>query len=132
MKHCSYCGHENLDTAVVCKECGAEEFGENTGRQGLDSKPTSVIYFAKDDFVPLSQDDMQNELVTLMRCRTLLDADMVVAQLESAGIAAFIPDQFLMQSISWNLNTYGFVRVQVSPQNYVAAREFLLAVAQSE
>jgi hypothetical protein len=70
---------------------------------------------------------MQKDLVVLMRCRTLLEAEMIVSQLEAAGIYSFIPDQFLMQTVSWNLNTYGYVRVQVSPKDYAAAKEFLLA-----
>ena len=45
----------------------------------------------------------------------------------ATGIYAFIPDQFLMQAVMWNLNTYGYVRVQVSPKEYAAAKEFLLA-----
>ena len=68
---------------------------------------------------------MQNDLVVLMTCRTLLEADMIVGRLDAAGITAFIPDQFLMQTIAWNLNTYGFVRVQVSPSDYEAAKNFL-------
>ena len=56
-----------------------------------------------------------------------MEAEVIVSQLESAGLSAFIPDQFLMQAVAWNLNTYGFVRVQVSPKHYEAAREFLLA-----
>ncbi len=69
---------------------------------------------------------MQQDLVVLMTCRTLLEADMIVTRLDAADIPAFIPDQFLMQTISWNLNTYGFVRVQVSPKDYEAAKNFLL------
>ena len=71
--------------------------------------------------------ETENDFVTLLRCRTLLEADIIVSRLESAGIQAFIPDQFLMQSISWNVNTYGFVRVQVPPTDYAAAKEFLSA-----
>jgi hypothetical protein len=70
------------------------------------------------EFEPLAAEDRNNDLVTLMRCRTLLEADMIVARLESANISAFIPDEFLMQAISWNVNTYGYVRIQVSPRPY--------------
>ena len=63
----------------------------------------------------------------LTRCRTLMEAEMLVSRLDSTGIYAFIPDQFLMQAVTWNLNTYGYVRVQVSPKDYAAAKEFLLA-----
>jgi len=79
------------------------------------------------EFEPLAAEDRKNDLATLIRCRTLLEADMIVARLESANIPAFIPDEFLMQAISWNVNTYGYVRVQVSPDDYDAAKEFLSA-----
>jgi hypothetical protein len=68
---------------------------------------------------------MQQTLVNLIRCRTLGEADLMVAQLEAGGIPAFIPDQFLMQNVGFNLNTYGFVRIQVSPQDYETAKEIL-------
>jgi hypothetical protein len=70
---------------------------------------------------------MQMDLVTLLTCRTLLEAQMIVSQLGGAGISAFVPDEFLMQAVSWNLITFGYVRVQVSPKDYELAKEFLLA-----
>ena len=59
----------------------------------------------KYDFAPLSEGDRQKDLVTLMACRTLGEADMVVSRLRAAGIEAFLPDESLMQVIAWNLNT---------------------------
>lgn len=66
------------------------------------------------------------DLVTLVRCRTLPEADLVVSELSSVGIEAFIPDEFLSQAMAWNLNAFGYVRVQISPKDYQAAKEFLL------
>ena len=68
---------------------------------------------------------MESDLVNLLTCRTLEEADLLVAQLETAGIPAFIPDQFLLQNVGFNLNTYGYVRIQVSPKDYEAAKELL-------
>ena len=62
-----------------------------------------------------------------MRCRTLIEAEMIASRLDAAGIYTFIPDQSLMQAIGWNFNTYGFVRIQVSPKDYAEAKEFLSA-----
>jgi len=122
MKVCAYCGRENDDATVQCHECGTDEFKATTPVDTPPQTPSTQL-----EFVPLAPQDRGNDFVTLVRCRTLLEADMIVAQLESADISAFIPDQFLMQSISWNVNTYGFVRVQVSPNDYETAKEFLLA-----
>lgn len=123
MKTCSYCGLENEDSAVSCKEC-CTELIDTGAPPSASSAPPAV---SRLEFVPFSPDEADNDFVTLTRCRTLLEADMIVGQLESAGITAFIPDQFLMQTISFNVNTYGFVRVQVPPQQYQAAKDLLLA-----
>ena len=45
--------------------------------------------------------------------------------LESNGIETFIPDQHLMQAIGFNLNTYGYVRIQVRRKDYANAKELL-------
>jgi hypothetical protein len=127
MKLCAYCGRENDDTAVACYECGTDEFKSTALTETPTTGQPTSSSDSKLEFVPLAPEDMRNDFVTLMRCRTLLEADMIVAQLDSAGISAFIPDQFLMQSISLNVNSYGFVRVQVPPKEYEAAKAFLLA-----
>ena len=55
---------------------------------------------------------------------------MIVGQLGSAGITAFIPDEFLSQIVSWNLNTYGYVRVQILPKDYESAKTLLMATSE--
>lgn len=119
MKHCSYCGHENLDDAIHCCECGTLEFKAPEAAVS----PPHVMEF----FVP-SQEEMKNDFVTLMTCRTLAEADLIVCELRGAGITAVIPDEFLMQAICFNLNTYGYVRVQVAPKDYEAAKEVLSVI----
>jgi len=63
--------------------------------------------------------------VTLVTCGTLLSADMVVCKLRAAGVEAFIPDKMVMQTVAFNFNTFGYVRVQVSPKDYNAAKAVL-------
>jgi hypothetical protein len=129
MKECAYCGRENSDDAVYCRECGTNEFkGEKVKITETNPSPEN-LQSSKEEFVPLSPADMQKDLVTLIRCRTLMEAEMIVSRLDAAGIYAFIPDQSLMQMIGWNLNTYGYVRIQVSPKDYADAKEFLSAAA---
>ena len=50
---------------------------------------------------------------------------MVVSELEAAGITALIPDEFLAEAWAFNLNALGYVRVQVSPQDYEAAKDII-------
>ncbi len=68
---------------------------------------------------------MTADFVLLLRCRTLFEADLISSWLAAAGFRPFIPDEFLMQVVCWNLNTYGYVRVQVPPKDYSDARELL-------
>jgi hypothetical protein len=69
-------------------------------------------------------------LVTVIKCETLAEADAIRSRLEAADIAAFLPDESLMQNVAWNANTYGFVRVQVASGNYEAARRLLSSLPQ--
>jgi hypothetical protein len=64
-------------------------------------------------------------LVTLVSCGTMLEADFLRARLESEGMTVFIPDENLMTAAAWGLNAYGYIRVQVKPAEYGAARAFL-------
>jgi hypothetical protein len=127
MKACAYCGRENDDGAAHCSECGTFEFKRGTPEASKVGPQSESSKLTEQEFIPISPSDMEKDLVVLMKCRTLLEAEMIVSQLEATGIYSFIPDQFLMQAVSWNLNTYGYVRVQVSSKDYAAAKEFLLA-----
>jgi hypothetical protein len=122
MKFCAYCGHENDETALQCRECGTEEFKDSSAASASDEGRGQKFQFA--DLAPR---EMQNDLVTLVTCRTLSEADMIVSMLEAAGIPAFVPDQFLMQLAAFSPNEFGVVRVQVSPHSYDAAKELLSA-----
>ncbi len=69
-------------------------------------------------------------MVTLVKCGTLAEADAIRARLEAAGITALLPDEALMQTVAWNLNTYGFVRLQVASRDYERAQELLASMRQ--
>jgi ribosomal protein L40E len=129
MKICDYCGRENEDEAVRCHECGTQEFKTPAAEPGASALPNAPTETSAPgwEFRELTPQEMQMDLVTLIGCRTLPEADMIVSELRGAGISAFIPDEFLSQAVLWNLNTYGYVRVQVSPKDYASAKEFLLA-----
>lgn len=124
MKVCAYCGRQNDDNAVQCCECATAEFK---------SPEEAATQFArrKWQFGILSSEQMEQDFVTLLTCRTLPEADMVVEELTGAGISAFIPDEYLMQVFPCNV-MFGFVRVQVSPKDYYAAKEFLDAAPETD
>ena len=131
---------ENDDTAVCCRECGTDGFKETASAdkpaasaapepESVTTEPESAS--ARLEFLTPTPREMESDLVNLLTCRTLGEADLLVAQLETAGIPAFIPDQFLLQNVGFNLNTYGYVRIQVSPKDFEAAKELLSGPARN-
>ncbi len=131
MKECSYCGRENPDDALHCRECGTKFEAPVKQSQPLEQpqpepapSPSSSQH-PEYEIAPLAPGERQKDFVTLVRCRTLLAADMIVARLRAGGITAFLPDENFMQVVGWNFNTFGYVRVQVTPKDYEAARELI-------
>ena len=122
MKKCSYCGAEYPDDVAQCPIDHAA-LSDPSRKTAPPAKSHSVR--PEYEFTPLSERDQQMDFVTLVRCGTLISADLVVSRLKAAGIEAFIPDEHLMQTIAFNLNTFGYVRVQVAPGDYDKARALL-------
>ena len=118
MKKCTNCGSENDDVAVQCRECKSLFTGEGSSET---AKPP------KFQFGTLSEQDKTKDLVTLLNCRTLADADLIKSVLQGAGIRVFIPDEFLIQAVSFP-GIYGYVRVQISPSHYEAAKAILNSI----
>ena len=123
MKQCSYCGRDNADDALSCHECGTQFERPTEAPPPEPKRPGHEV-------VPLSAADKEKDLVTLSSCRTLVEADMIATRLQAAGIETFLPDESLMQVIGWNLNTYGYVRVQIAPKDYDAAKDLLTEIDQ--
>ena len=119
MKTCPYCGAEYPDDAVKCA------IDDTPFESANEPPPPPVSNRPRYELAPLSPADRQLDWVTLVACRTLVEADLLVSQLEAAGIKTFLPDESLMQNVGWNLNTYGYVRVQIAPKDYDAARDLL-------
>jgi len=76
--------------------------------------------------------DPADQLVTLTSTEKLIQADILLGRLKASGIDAFIPDEFLMQANGFNLNAFGYVRVQVRRKDFERAEELLSARDESE
>ena len=96
MKKCPICGTSYADEARQCPG-NHTSLNPNTGAAPAELAP---------------------ELLTLTRCLSLQDADLVASRLKAAGLAVFIPDENLMHTTGFALNTYGNVRVQTTSSDY--------------
>jgi hypothetical protein len=86
-----------------------------------EAKPKGPAY----RFPPLSAVEMEKDFVTLVRCPTLPAADLIMGRLEAAGIEALMPDESVMQAMCGDLNGFGYVRIQIAPKDYEAAKDLL-------
>lgn len=133
MKTCSYCGAKYPDdtpecpidhTAISPRPTAAAPDSPPAASEP-NSPPARHSQRAAFEFSPLTPEQRQQDLVTLVTCGTLTSADLVVCKLRAAGVEAFIPDKFLMQTVGFNFNTFGYVRVQVAPKDYDTAKAVL-------
>jgi hypothetical protein len=105
MKTCSYCGHENADADEVCLICHKE----------LDRPPAPEI--------DPQLEDPSLSLRIVATFRNVVDAGLLKARLEAAGIEVCIPEEYTPQ-IFWNLipSPLETVTVQVAEKDYEAAK----------
>lgn len=124
MLTCPYCGVEYPDGTTRCSV-------DQTPLAPPPTVPTPDAPMAPDaapaefEFPPLTEAQRQQDLVTLVTCGTLISAEMIASRLSAAGIEVFIPDQSLVQTMGFNLGAVGFVRVQIAPADYDAAKALL-------
>jgi len=125
MKTCPYCGAEYPDDTSCCV-IDETPLSPPPAAPPADADPvTTATPPAEFEIPPLTDEQRQMDLVTLVRCGTLISADLIASRLRAAGIDAFIPDQSVVQTMGYNLNAVGYVRVQVSPADYDQARDIL-------
>ncbi|MGA3266184.1 MAG: DUF2007 domain-containing protein [Verrucomicrobiota bacterium] len=130
MKKCPYCGTEYPDDVVMCA-IDHTPFERPAPPPPPRPKTLPIAETAQYDFQPISEADRQKDLVTLVSCGTLPEADVIVSRLQAAGITAFVPDETLMQVMGGNLNAVGYVRVQIAPKDYEAATNLLADIYHS-
>ena len=120
---CPRCGNSLWFVKDVCSFCKS---ALGPPPRAASKAPQPLDLSAEADPVPPDGGD----LVTLVKCATLGEADAIRTQLEASDITSFLPDEALMQTIAWNVNAYGFIRVQVGSQDYQAAQEVLACMSE--
>ena len=104
MKSCSYCGCENEDAATQCKQCATE--------------------FVVVEPVDPHLTDPAESLVIVATFGDAVEASLLKARLELAGIEACIPEE-LNPSPFGNFMPVAQVTVQVAAKDYEAAKEIV-------
>jgi hypothetical protein len=108
MKKCPYCGHQNEDSLSLCSICQTEL--SPTPAPACDPQLT----------------DPTLALVTVASFRSLEEAGMLKARLESAGIEACIPEEF-SPHIFWTMTPTPLeaVTVRVAAKDFEAAKQVI-------
>jgi hypothetical protein len=106
MKKCNYCGRDSEDKAVTCSGCGNE-------------------------LAALSETETDTELrdpalapVVVATFSSLQEASVLVGRLESAGIEAFVPEEYSEQVFSAVI-PLAHLTVRVAVKDYEAATAIL-------
>ena len=108
MKACSYCGHQNEDAATQCKACGTE--------------------FPVREVVDPHLTDPAESLVIVATFGDSVEASLLKARLEQAGIEACIPEE-LDPSPFGNFPPMAHVTVRVAEKDLEAAKQVLSSPA---
>ena len=108
MKSCSYCGCENEAAQTHCRECGTE--------------------FSRSEQVDPQLTDPAGSLVVVATFGDVVEASLLKARLELAGIEACIPEE-LNPSPFGNFIPMAQVTVQVAAKDLEAAKEILASEA---
>jgi cell division septation protein DedD len=125
MKTCPYCGAEYPDGTPCCTIDETPLSPPPAASRPVTNPASNPSPRAEFEIPPLTEEQRQMDLVTLVRCGSLISADLIASRLRAAGIETFIPDQSLVQTMGYNLNVVGYVRVQVSPADYDRARDII-------
>lgn len=108
MKKCRYCGRENEEAAVACRECG----------EALDEAPAS----------PMKPEALDPALspVVVATFNSLPAAKLLADRLEAAGIETYIPEEFAPPVFSAVIPLEQ-ITVRVAAKDYEAAKALAAA-----
>lgn len=113
MKWCDYCGRENAEDAIRCHECGCVEWKRAASPAGSKAMLSSSA----------SADEPEPALIstqgtaTIIRCRTPVEAALVMKKFEAAGIITLVPVEDAVR------RTTGALPIQVSTRALAAHKD---------
>jgi len=124
MKRCTYCGHENEDDLAHCRGCGCGEFNPNSP-VGMPEAENAAEPVPETPEAAIGVD--KGPLITRIICRTPLEADLVISELESVDIIGIVPNEIVEEACVIYVADQQ-VPVLVSTKAYEAAREIHSAI----
>jgi hypothetical protein len=119
MKECAYCGRENEDAAVCCRECGTTEF-EGDQAPSVVEKPAA----APIGLPPRATKGSPNEWVTIMEPKSQLESDILTGMLKESGIIFRLKEEYIPGMKHMKIA----LCIQVYGGDYDAAMELVRAV----
>src|SRR5260370_9164215 len=116
MKLCNYCGRENENDAVNCRECGLAQW-----KQVMPAEPPTARTEPEPQLTAPQAIVTRTGLATTIQCRGLLEALLVAEQLEEADIVTLVP-QDLEPNCMLGSEALGTVQVcskSLKPENEI-------------
>src|SRR6266478_10114944 len=121
MKLCNYCGRENENDAVNCRECGMAQW-----KQVMPAEPPTARTEPEPQPTVPHAIVTRTGLATTIQCRGLLEASLVAEQLEEADIVTLVPEDLESNCL---VGSEALVTVQVSTKALEAEKELCASVA---
>ena len=121
MKLCNYCGRENENDAVNCRECGLAQW-----KQVMPAEPPTARTEPEPQPTVPQAIVTRTGLATTIQCRGLLEASLVAEQLEEADIVTLVPQDLEPNCL---VGSEALVTVQVSTKALESEKELCASVA---
>ena len=119
--NCPNCARSLWFVKEVCPFCKA-------ALTPTEESPSAINRLLHGPGVPEESPSDKENLVILVTCESPAEATAIHNRLAAAGIKATLPDEDVMQSMGWDVNTGSCISILVAAGDYEAAQQVLVAM----